>query len=316
MNTILPLGHLGLLDSVPLLVAQKHGFFTAAGLQVELHCELGLASLGAKLAEDRLAGACLPAPLPVLLSLGLGRARVAVESVLIVSYQDLAIACPPPSAARSPAPARPLRLGVLGSASPSRFVLQRWLEQKQRHPAEAVTIIPLAVSQLLAFLGDGVIDGFCAEDPLPALAACGDRVMQVTSSGEFAPMHPGSAVVLHAKVLRQNPGLRPALTHALQRACRYCSDPAHHEELWSLIRDQPALAHLHASAGSPDEAAPLAWPDAAPRCGVRYLGPDTPHGLDVAGAGFLERACRAMAGAGARHTDFRVEIARVYGVGA
>lgn len=311
MNTILRLGHLGLFDSAPLLVAQKRGYFSDAGLRVELSCELGLASLCAKLADERLAGACLPASLPVLLSLGQGRHRVPVASVLVTSYQDLAIARIERVRRTEPAADHRLRIGVLGASGSSRLVVQRWVErQPSLGPAPKVVLVPLSISQLLAFLADGLLEGCCAPEPLPLLASAVDPAAVITPSAALYPMHPGSAVAMHSSYLQHRSELMDALASSLRRACRYCADPAHEAELWDLLREQSLLSGLGAELDHPLVLRPANA--TMPALGVRYLGPGRDGALDAAGAAFLEQACRSAASNLPRGADVRSEIARLY----
>lgn len=296
----LHIAHIGLLDAAPLLVAQEQGYFAAESLDVVLSCELGLASVCGKLAERRIDGACVPAPLAVLLSLGAGLPRVPVQVVQVCARQGMGLVL---TTSRAPGAgnAGP-RVGVIAPGTPTRIFLQRLQQQSPAAlPADVVTV-PMAASQLLDFLREGMLDGFCGIDPLPALACLHGAAKIVADSASLLPMHPAGVVALQVELLEGNPKLAGAMGRALQRAREYCAAPANREDLWRLLLAQHPYVAL-------DEAgrAALASGDGT---SMRFDGRGhLAAGEDVA---FLEAACRGAIGPSARVLDLRAEIARVF----
>jgi ABC-type nitrate/sulfonate/bicarbonate transport system substrate-binding protein len=302
MSFSLQIAHIGLLDAAPLLAAQEHGFFAAEGVELRLSCELGLASICGKLVDRRIDAACLPAPLPVLLSLGAGVPRVAMRAVQVCARQGMGLVMMGPKAGDRTAGGVGPRLGVITPGTATRLFLQR-LQQSSPHLAIGEGAqVPVAASQLLEFLREGVFDGFCGIDPWPALARQAGAE-SVAESSTFFPMHPGSVVAMRAEAVEDNPRLVAALGRVLQRARTFCSDPVNREELWRLVLAQAPYAGLSTAA----RAAVMAGEGGT---GMRFDGRPSLGGVED--LNFLEAACRGAIGPGSRGMDLKAEITRVF----
>ncbi|AHF90347.1 nitrate transporter [Opitutaceae bacterium TAV5] len=305
----LHIGHIGLLDAAPLLVAQERGYFVGEGLQVTLSCQLGLATLCGKLADYRLHGACLPAPLPLLLSLGKGVPRVSMQVVSVCACQGMGIVM---ASSRPAARTAPLRIGVTTPGSAARLLWHRHQQLAANGSLAEAVLVPMAAGQLVDFLLEGMLDGFCGMDPLPALACLQGSGEIVADSAGLFPLHPGSVVALRADVAESQPQAAAALDRALTRACADCADPANRHELWQLLLAQCPYTDL-----SPALKAALADPpddDPSGRTSMRFESPaDRGGGLPAAAETFLEAACRSAIGPSARSMDIKAEIARVFG---
>ncbi len=309
MPSHLNLGHIGLLDSAPLLVAQKSGFFADEGLSVTLSCELGLASICGKLADERLDGACVPAPLPVLLSLGSGLARVPMRVVATTSWQGTGVVL---AGARGPgrAVAAVARIGVVAPGTSARFILLKLSQASASPLVGEVTQVPIAASQMIDFFQEGMVDGICAGDPLPALACALPGAERVADSGDLFPGHLGGVLALRAERLELQPGLGPAVERAIIRAREVCADPARTEEIWRMVLAQAPYADLTKEA----RASVLAAAASGMSChaGTRFAPPENSAGGASAAEVFLENACRGAAAASVRPPDIKAEIAWVY----
>lgn len=313
MKSTIRIGHLGLLESAPLLVAHAQGFFAGENLDVELSCELGVAAICGRLSDQRIDGACLPAQMPVLLSLGAGVSRVPMTPVLLTSSQDLAIVLNSKAAAPEKhhrGETGVLKIGVLGHSSPACHLVRRWLQSNVGGMKEDPVYVSLAASQLLYFFEEGLIDGFCGLDPLPVLAVLSADGVIVTSSGVISPAHPGGVVALRTEFAKDRPAIMAPLARALRRGCEYCANPANREAVWALV-----LAQNPFILTSEEHRAVLLaqCPEDKPqRLSIRF---DTTRGLigvDTQGVRFIEQACRAALGAGERHLDLTGEIERLY----
>lgn len=307
MNNSLRIGHLGLLDSAPLLLAEQRGFFRDEGLSVTFTCELGLSSLIDKWIDGRLTGACLPAALPVLLSLGSSIGTIPIEQAFLLSYQDLAIVRtrPPVGVKRPPGP--PLRVGIPVHDTAARVIVQRWLQQFE--PRAEVSLLPLSIHQLPSFLRDQFIDAFCATEPLPALATLRHDAEVICHSGEFFPLHPGSAIALRSDGGAGGSEATAAFGRALARALTICNAPGGTGELWPLILAQPPFVEFGRS--EPTHAATLVA-DHTARASLRFAAePRTPLSADA--VSFLEQVCRASPlRQQRRDADLTSEIRRLY----
>lgn len=312
MNKIrLHLGHIGLLDSAPLLIAQDRGFFAEQGLDVSLTCELGLATICGKLADQRMDGACLPAPLPVLLTLGTGVPRVGMRGAGVCAWQGLGVVLAGARGAGRGGAGSGERIGIVTPGTPSRLLLHK-LSQSSRPPLSSdAALVPMAASQLIEFLREGMLDGFCAMDPLPALARLLAGADSVADSAALWPGHPGSVVALRSERVEAWPELAPAVARALAKARDYCGEPSHREEVGRLVLAQPPYADLDAAARDAllahIVAATPGW------LSLRFDAPPSERaGLSAAAESFLEHACRGAAGLAARNVDFKAAISRVF----
>lgn len=310
-KTPLHLGHLGMFDAAPLLVARELGYFAAEGLDVTLTCALGLSTLGGKLAEQRFDGASLPAPHAVLLSLGIIGPRAPLQAVAITSYQGLALVLGPRATERGGAAgaagAAP-RIGISAPVSPARLFLQR-LQQVAPQPALAdATFVPLASGQLIDFLHEHMIDGFFGPDPLPALAEAQGQARVVADSAKLFPQHPGSVAALRLELAQSSPRLVAALATSLQRAAEFCADPANHETVWRLVSAQCAFADVPVGVRHA-----LGSAKVREQMSTRFLpAPGAAAGLGATGEAYLENACRSAIPNGTRGPDLKAEMLRIF----
>jgi ABC-type nitrate/sulfonate/bicarbonate transport system substrate-binding protein len=313
MKLQIRISHLGLLESAPLLAAHAQGFFKDEDLAVELSCDLGVAAICGRLGDQRVDGACLPAQMPVLLSLGAGTPRVPMTPILLTSSQDLAIVL----STKAATPDKPrrgasgvLKIGVLGHSSPACHLVRRWLQLQPGGGQEDPVYVSLAASQLIHFFEEGLIDGFCGLEPLPTLARLSADGVVVVSSKELAPSHPGGVVALRTEFVKDRPAIVAPFTRALRRGREFCADPANREKIWSLV-----LAQNPFSLTSEEHRAALLAQSAEPaanRPSIRFEAAKGPVGVDAQGARFIEHACRAALGASERHLDIAGEIDRLY----
>jgi ABC-type nitrate/sulfonate/bicarbonate transport system substrate-binding protein len=310
MRTPIRISHLGLLESAPLLVAQAHGFFAQEKLNVDLHCDLGVASICGKLSDQRIDGACLPAQMPVLLSLGAGVSKVAMDPVFLVSNQDMALVLTKKAAfpERGKAAAPILKIGVLGHSSPGCHLVKSWLHAQAGSAKSDPVYVPLAASQLVHFFDEGLIDGFCGIDPLPALARLHAEAVIVATSATLSPRHPGSVVAIRSEFTAERPGIIPSLAKALKRGREFCAIPANHDKVWALLLAESPYGYI-----TEDQRIALVQQfEAGNAISTRFDSGKSPAAVDAQGARFIELACRASTGTVEKHFDFNAEIARLY----
>jgi len=305
----LNIGHIGLLDAAPLLIARERGYFEAEGLSVALSCELGLATIFGKLSESRLDGACLPVQMPLLLSLGAGVPRVTMQDSIITSYQGTGIVMTKAKPG-SRAGGTGLRIGVIAPGTSARLFLHRHQQLNPGGMLADAALVPVVASQLIDFFRDGMFDGFCGIDPLPSLAALRSDVVCIATSADLFPMHPGGVASLRAEVIDRNPELAAAWARVLTRACEECADPAHQAEVWRLVLSQSPYMELDTDSrkalsrlpGENSPGSPSIRFKVTVKGGVRTTEPDA----------FIDAACRSALGSSLRNFDIKAEIARAY----
>jgi NitT/TauT family transport system ATP-binding protein/bicarbonate transport system ATP-binding protein len=170
--------------------------------------------------------------------------------------------------------------------------------------------VSLAASQLVHFFDEGLIDGFCGMDPMPAIARLRGEAVVAAGSATLSPRHPGSVVAVRAELVTDRPGLASALARALQRGREFCASPANHDKVWTLLLSQNPYGHL-----SEDDRIALVQQfdkSSGNALSSRFETTKKTAGLDAQGARFIELACRAATGISEKHFDFAAEINRLY----
>lgn len=299
MRHPLRIGHIALLGSAPLLVAQERDGFSGENLSVRLSCELGLAALCAKLADQKLDGACLPAPLAVMLAAGAGVARVPLRLATVCSWQGVGLVLPrlqPKATSDNVAP----RIGVLSPGTPCRLFLQKLAHFSLRSAPTDYTQIPVAASQLNEFLGEGIIDGICGYDPLPALACLEDSVNLVSDSSVLFPGHPGCVLVMRTDAVEGREHLLESLARALEAARDQCASPSGRATAARLVLAQAPYTRI-----PPDKLARL-----GSNLGTTLFAPPPSEraGLSPTSLEYLEMACLSSAGPATRIQDIRAAL--------
>src|SRR5687767_12894010 len=87
----LRIGFLALTDAAPFIVAQELGFFARQNLPVELHREIGWATIREKIVYGELDAAHAPAPMLWSVQLGLGCPPCDVLTALVLNLHGNAI---------------------------------------------------------------------------------------------------------------------------------------------------------------------------------------------------------------------------------
>src|SRR3954464_5459203 len=90
-HTALRLGYLSLTDAAPLIAAEALGIFARHQLRVELHREIGWATIREKILYGELDGAHAPAPMLWSAHLGVGCAPCEVLTALVLNLHGNAI---------------------------------------------------------------------------------------------------------------------------------------------------------------------------------------------------------------------------------
>lgn len=239
MKKIYRIGCVGLLSDLPLLIAQAKGFFAEEGETVELTIELGWASIEAKLSSGQLTAANLPAVMPLALAVGKGKVPLLLRALAPTSYAGDALVLTPALAAavkESKRPsAEPIRIGVESPYTQATLFAQTWLKQTAPSFQASTTLVPLSISQLIAFLNDGYIQGFCCSEPLGQIALQSGLGTTVARSRDYFPFHLHSVVAVQDVFCAREERAAQAMAAAIERARIFCADPAHHREVLQIL---------------------------------------------------------------------------------
>ncbi len=276
----LTLGFVPLLDAALLVVAREGGFFSAQGLEVALSRENAWSTLRDKVAAGLLDGAQMLAPLPLAMSLGLGRAPCDTLAPLTLSRNGnalvLATALSEASGAELGETARGsaaalgrwrrsqeadprLRLAMVYPFSCQHYQLRDWLRLGELDPVADVELVVLPPPRMVEALETGIIDGFCAGEPWGSLAAHRGLGRLVATGAQLWPDQPEKVLGVTRSWARRYPATLAALLRALQAAAAWLeASPEHRHRALGWLTLPPyldrAVAHLDAL---PLDAAPI-----------------------------------------------------------
>ncbi len=180
----------------------------------------------------------------MLLSLGAGVPRVVMRVVALCGWQGMGVVL---SRSRGNVRGREVtaaRIGVVAPGAPTRLLLHKLAQSPGAPVAADAAQVPMAASQLIEFLREGMLDGFCGIDPLPALARLHGGAESVADSAGLFPGHPGGVVALRAERADNPPTAVAVLERALVRAREFCAEPANRGAVWRLVLAQPPYAEI------------------------------------------------------------------------
>ncbi|MBF8223359.1 CmpA/NrtA family ABC transporter substrate-binding protein [Halomonas sp. 328] len=308
----LTLGFVPLLDSALLVIAREAGFFADQGLDVTLARQNTWSTLRDKVAAGLLDGAQMLAPLPLAMSLGLGRAPcetlapvtlsrngnalVLSERLAEASHAHLAVD-PARSAqalaAALPTLSRPPRLAMVYPYSCQHYQLRHWLDLGGLDPDRDVELVVLPPPRMVDAMEAGEIDGFCVGEPWGSLAQHRGAGRIVATGAQLWPEAPEKVLGVTRSWARCYPTTLARLIAALHQASDWlAADPGHARRTLEWLALPPYLdrsvAHL--------SRLPLNETPIRQRlCGSEVLRPDP-----ESAAGFAEHLDQALRREGRR----------------
>lgn len=230
------LGYVPLVDAAPLVMASELGLFARHGLEVELHRELGWASVRDKILYGELDASHGVVGMPFAMTLGLGSAPVECVAAMVTNLNGATITLSRELWSRGVVDVPSLRehsrrerhiptLGVVFRHSSHHFLLREWLRRGGMDPDREVRVVVVPPPQLAANLRAGHIDGFCVGEPWNSVARESGAGIGITTSAQFFPGHPDKVLVARRDTAERDPRLAP-LVAAIAEACSLCDDPA------------------------------------------------------------------------------------------
>jgi two-component system, oxyanion-binding sensor len=246
---ILRVGFVALTDAAPFAVAEAQGLFTERGLRVELHREIGWATIREKIIYGELDAAQAPGPMLWSVERGINCPPTEVLTALVLNLHGNAITLSNAlwqAGVRDDAGLRtfgrerrrrhqPLTFGVVFPFSSHHLLLRSWLRSASIDPDRDVRIVIVPPAQMFRNLSAGTIDGFCAGEPWNTLAVR-ERVGWVRlCSAVYEPGHPEKVLMVTRAFADSQPQEHAALVSALSAACRWCDEPQNREPLAELL---------------------------------------------------------------------------------
>jgi ABC-type nitrate/sulfonate/bicarbonate transport system substrate-binding protein len=250
----LRIGFLPLTDAAPLIVAERHGFFARHGLQVELHREVGWATIREKIIYGELDATQAPAPMLWATQLGFGCAPCPVLTALVLNLHGNAItlsrklwdagvrdAASMRELIRAQPTGQLLTFGVVFLFSSHHLLLRDWLRGAGLDPDRDVRIVVVPPAQMFRNLAAGTIDGYCAGEPWNTLAVREGAGWCPAWSAAQQPGHVEKVLMVTQHFAQKRPSEHAALVAALAEACAWCDEPQHREPLAQLLAEADYL---------------------------------------------------------------------------
>jgi len=242
----LRLGFIALADCAPLVMAKELGLFARYGLSVELHREVGWATIRDKIVYGELDAAQAPAGLVVAASCGLGSVQVECLTGLVLNLHGNAITLSQDlwkSGVRDGQTLRkeiarrdePCTFGVVHAYSAHNFLLRQWLRTHRIEPGRDVRIVVVPPAQVHANLKAGHLDGYCVGEPWNSLAVLTKTGWCVATSEDIAPRHPEKVLMVRRGFAERSNREHLALIAALTEACEFCARPENRERLMETL---------------------------------------------------------------------------------
>lgn len=275
-QTKLTLGFIPLTDSAPLIVAKELGFFRQWGLEVELQKQNSWATLRDRLHAGMLDAAQMLAPMPIASTLGLGVPAAKIITPLVLSLNGNAITLSeslhqeilsannigritlPMAAyllqnviiARKRDGLPRLKFATVFPYSCHNYQLLDWL-LSANISAHDVDILIVPPVNMVAYLQNGEIDGYCVGGPWNAKAVRAGIGMTVLTSFDIWQDSPEKVLGLLDSWYQRNPNTVLALCAALKQACVWLETiPNRFEAARMLCRQEYLNAELDVIAPS------------------------------------------------------------------
>lgn len=242
------LGFVPLTDCAPLVMAQELGLFRKYGLRVELHRELGWATVRDKIIYGELDAAHALAAMPIAATLGLGSIRCDCLTGLVLNLHGNAITLSNdlrelgvidgPSLRKAQLRLRHERTFTFGAVAPFSshyFLLRKWLTKFGIHPERDVRIVTVPPPQMVANLKAGHLDGFCVGEPWNSVAVQSRAGWCVAVSAELAPGHPEKVLMARRDFAEKRAEEHTGLLAALLDACAFCDESENHSQLTATL---------------------------------------------------------------------------------
>lgn len=255
-NFALKLGYVPLIDSAPLLVAEKEGFFKEERVEVTLSEEVGWATVRDKMIHGELDMASSLIGLPYAIHNGVGcyKTPMAIPLILgsngnsIVLSNDFSedrISDPSELSCaldkRAGQHDRKWTFATVNPYSSHLILLFQWLNNHLKDYISQIEIVFIPPQLFPELLSQGMIDGFCAGEPWGSIAEDNGSGRIISSSRSLDPNHPEKVLCVPQRTLDYNEEGVKAVGKALLKACKKCNEEGYRDTLISLLSESTSL---------------------------------------------------------------------------
>lgn len=264
MSGPIRIGVLRLVDSAPILVAERRGIFRALGIDVQVQVEPSWSNVADKLGYGLLHAAVLLPPLAMAATLGLRGPKARLLVPLSISQGGNAIAMATEAAARIDAAGGirawlqtqrvPPRLAVVHAFSTHNLLLRYWLAASGVDPDREVETVVIPPETVVEALAAGEVAGFCAGAPWGDVAARHGAGRVLFGTSHLWPHHPEKCLAVAQDWAEASGSDLSLLLRGILQAQRLCDCAAEADAIAALLAapdqlDLPVEATRAALAG-------------------------------------------------------------------
>lgn len=255
-------GFIPLMDASILIVAAELGFADQEGLTLDLVRDVSWANVRDRLAFRQFDIAHMLSPMPVASMLGLGSnpsptvapfslgrggnaitlsARIFEHMQALTGLADDAGALATAKALAAVLADRKARgempptLGMTYPFSSHNYEFRYWLAAGGIDPDRDVKLVVVPPPLTSDALAAGAIDGFCVGTPWNMIASERGTGRIVAAKQDIWPLAPEKVIGMRPEWAEANAGTVSRLIVALDRAARWCDDPAHRDDLAEIL---------------------------------------------------------------------------------
>ncbi len=301
-------GHTGSASALPLVHAFHEGYFSDAGLKLQLVREIGLRTLIEDCLIGRVDAACLPAVTPIISSQQRDDSGDPWAVLAVLTRGGFDVVLSPRVAERLRSPrftlGDTLRIGVPPTPTCAPRLVRQWHQSLNLPNQPEPRCLPVPPAQMTSFLAEDVVDGICAPTPFGDTATRSATGLLVTDSARLCPGHINAVVACPPVSPLRSATSRRLFQRALARAAEECSrtlpDWLRDRHTASAHFDPVLVEHLADEAGA-ENLRRLVEPNGA-----------SPDAITAADRQFIEESCFACSDAVLHPRLLRKLIERIY----
>lgn len=238
----LRLGFVPLNDCAPIIMAHELKLFSKYGIDVQLSCEVGWATIRDKIIYRELDAAHATAAMVFAASLGLGSIEAECLTGLVLNLNGNAITLSEQLWKAGVRDGKSLReaireredkltLGVVFPFSSHNFLFRHWLRANGIDPDRDVRLVVVPPPQMASNLKAGNLDGYCVGEPWNSMAILSRAGWCVATSAEISPHHPEKVLMVRREFAEAREAEHLALIAALHEACEFCARPENRDRI-------------------------------------------------------------------------------------